>query len=608
MKKTIRKALVLLAVVAMAVVMMSFASSAAASCGSGNHFLVETYYAPTCTTSGYTRYDCTVCDFYSTSAKVDPPLGHDYEGVDYVYEKEGSFYKKGIKCNRCQEIQYDSVDGAYVEYQLVELCNPWVVDTYDAEITYTKIADTYKTELLSKKGVPEYGNWYVKKGESLMSYITELGFASYDKWMAAVDNENFCERWPDKAYGLYELAGWTTEAKDADEFTADDFVDFTAPVTENSKIYAAFRGDSEVAYNVQYVNADGGYFTTIFDVRHGQKADDSIFEPLLDGNKEYILDENGVIQYQNPKLSLKEDANYYYVFKGWSIDHEHVYGPVTIKATYHAIPKQYDYAIYLWDAAANDYVKSDITANAYYGAPLAYSNLPDGKTINDVTARAKDRSYIYSWTGDWEILGRYSKVQSNATTVPNGYQDTRYRGTEGYEPIALIPTYKTALNYYRTTVTIKFDSSVKFDSATTPEYEREEYLNGLNVQITDENGQLMATGTGYLVAGTDYAQFTCALYDSSKYTVTVMSPRGKYIGSTVLSRNYVYDFNAPVYISVGLTVNQDYINGLSCKCIHHNTLFQPLWVRLLNLLYRIFKVKYVCCDDMYATIGDLLVY
>ena len=45
-----------------------------------------------------------------------------------------------------------------------------------------------------------------------------------------------------------------------------------------------------------------------------------------------------------------------------------------------------------------------------------------------------------------------------------------------------------------------------------------------------------------------------------------------------------------------------------CSCIHHNALLQPIVVRLFNILYSFFNVKYVCCYDMYSTIGPLLDY
>ena len=68
MKKTLKKALIVMAVIAVAMLMMAFAASAAYDCGSPDaHNLVTTYHAPTCTTPGYTETRCTLCDFKNIS-------------------------------------------------------------------------------------------------------------------------------------------------------------------------------------------------------------------------------------------------------------------------------------------------------------------------------------------------------------------------------------------------------------------------------------------------------------------------------------------------------------------------------------------------------------
>jgi len=609
MKKTLKKVLTLFALTLVIATLCAFAASAV-SCGEGKHTIVETYHAPTCTEPGYTEYTCTMCDFVGISERTEAPLGHDFKGVDYVYEAVDNYYKRGKVCQRpeCAKTIYDTHiennQSVFDKYYLVQLINPFVADTYWEEITHADVVKTHKQALVKTKQNAEYGNWYIKEGETLESYAIGLGHLNYTDWMNTVNYTNIVRRLKDKAYGEYELAGWAYSVLDSGAYTDADIISFAdTVVTENTKIYATFKG-KYVTYDVQYRDGDKVYVTTEFGVLHGQAASDDIFLPEYDENGNFV-------KYNNPCLDKAEDVRYYYEFSGWSPSREEIYGNTDIIAQYDAIPKEYDFIFYKWDAAKGEYVDSGVRARAKYGYPLVYVD-ENGVALTDaqikaVTAKEKDRSYIYSWDGNWKMLERDISVNSKSCSVPYNTQDTRYENEEDYAPVILIPTYIQRQNLYKTVVTVKFDNSVDF-SGTGEAYETETYLNGLNVQVMDADGQIMASGTANLVEGTNYAQFTCSLYDSPSYTVTVTSVRGKYSGETTLARTYVYDFDAPVYVSVGLTVDEDYISGQGCHCICHNSLFKPIWVRILNLLYRLFNVKYVCCDDMYVSIGDLLIY
>ncbi len=612
MKKTMKKAIILFALVAIIATVCAFTSSAV-SCGDGKHTIVEEYHAPTCTDPGYTSYSCTMCSFAGISERTEAPLGHDHKGVKFTYELvDGTYYKRGKLCNRpeCAQMIYDvhseGNQSVFDRYYLVQLINPYVADTYWEEITHADVVKQYKSELVKTKQNAEYGNWYIREGATLESYITEvLAHRDYTDWMNTVNGTNIVRRLKDKAYGKYDLVGWAYSKLESGEYTDADIIDFrNTAVTANTSIYATFKGDETVTYWVQYRDGDKVFITKLFNVLHGKAAEDDIFLPEYDS-------EGNFVKYNNERLNKAEDVRCYYEFSGWSPSIKEIYGNTDIIAQYKAIEKEYDFIFYKWDAKKGEYVDSGVRARAKYGYPLVYVHQDGTKLTQDeiktLTAKDKDRSYIYSWDGNWKMLNRDFYVTSASCSVPYDTLDARHENEEGYEPVILIPTHNKRQVLYKTYVTIKFDNSVDF-KGSNKEYDTETYLNGLNVQVVDANGQLIAKGTANLVEGTDYAQFVCSLYDSSSYTVTVTSVRGKYSGTTTLGRTYVYDVNAPVQISVGLTVDEDYISGQGCHCICHNALFKPLWVKILNLLYRLFNVKYVCCDDMYVSLGDLLVY
>ena len=64
MKKTLKKVLILFAIVTVIVTVCAFATSAAADCGAGNHTVYQIAHEPTCTDPGYIEYRCTMCNTY----------------------------------------------------------------------------------------------------------------------------------------------------------------------------------------------------------------------------------------------------------------------------------------------------------------------------------------------------------------------------------------------------------------------------------------------------------------------------------------------------------------------------------------------------------------
>lgn len=133
----------------------------------------------------------------------------------------------------------------------------------------------------------------------------------------------------------------------------------------------------------------------------------------------------------------------------------------------------------------------------------------------------------------------------------------------------------------------------------------EDYKNGLVVQITNENGQLIASGV------TSNHRCVLTVPKAEMYNITVVSTNGKYYAE----KGIVWSVFEAMYknkenIKMDLSLDKDYNESTQarCRCICHNSILRGLWVRILNVLYRLFGTKYVCCYDMYVTIGDLLAY
>lgn len=551
MKKTMKKALIVLSVVIAAVLMMTFMASAATDCGDGKHLTGERVIAPTCTTGGYTETYCTVCGkVFGTSDHI-AALGHDYDSAEWKYVTNGNGFDYQAECAR-ENCGVVKTDGKF--YHSVTFVNPWATDTETTkeELSYTSLAKTWKNE------------------ELLTIYVVEGGTVN-----EGVD----AKRQKDYDFGEYDLSGWTLAPADSGDFTESDFFlfgDDGDTIDKNTNLYAAFTGNPEVYYTVQFYNANGVAFTREISVRHGKKVDDDIFKP----------DENGV--YQNVP-QLEETASHYFTFSKWNIDINALYGDTVIVAVYDNNPKMYEYIFC-------DYQGNELhTETVAYGAASVYNGNADFAAEME---RPKDRTYIYAWMGEFTIENTVHTTHISSMKAPMGYLDTRYKDSEDYEVIRLIPAYVQRLVEYQ------FDLTAIIPS-TEPDMDY--YLDKVIVQILNDKGQYVGGGRTSDVNGK--AVFKCFLRDSQYYTITAVTEDEKYHGEKVLERNFIYDATyTKISTTINLELNEDYVNGNRCSCIHHNAIVRGLWVRILNLLYRLFNVKYVCCDDMYATLGDVLVY
>ncbi len=550
MKRTMKKALVLLGLVLALALVMSFTGFAATDCGDGNHIEGKRVVEATCTTAGYTETYCTVCGKLFSTSVTESALGHDYIDAEYYYTKNGNSYLKKRDCKRCDYVEVDA--GTYYK---VEFVNPWVTDTLCPDITYTDLAETWKEHQVAVK--------YVLSGE-----------------IVAADDVKVL-RQKDKDFGVYKLSGWSEAVVDSGEFTAETLFDFAEPITENKTLYAAFTGDENVHYTVRYVNADGERLSIDFQVFHGKKADDSLFQPQG-------TDENGKVVYANAP-TLKEDNHRYYVFDRWNTDINNIYGTVSIKAVYNSHDKVYEY-VFL------NYKGEEIaTEEVAYGTA---SQFVGNAEFESKMARPKDRTYIYAWKGSFSVQGQ-NHTTNIATLIPHmSAKDTRYKDDQYYKPTYLIPVYSQQLVEYVFNLTCILPDS---------EHDKEDYLDALIIQIVDDKGQLVASGRTSSSGGN--AVFKTKLRDSQYYIVTAVSEDEKYHAEKTIERKFIYDTTyTDINATINLEVSEDYLEGLRCNCIHHNTFIRPIFVRILNLLYNLFNVKYVCCDDMYATLGDVLAY
>lgn len=582
MKRTMKKHLSLILAVLMLFTSVGFNVVAASDCKHQTDMNNPDYQKvtnPTCDKGGYTEYLCTMCGDVVSEGDYKQPLGHVYSEDKYEEDKENECFYKYQECTRefvvdgekitCGSKSYETENNVKTVYYLVTFVHDKVTAEYDSSIKYTSVTSTYKAPVVLQESYVKKGDEAVYEGNPIYTYKT-------------------------KEYGAYQYIGWATESLTA---TADDNLgledcDSLENIQANTTFYPVFEGLG-AKYNVYFNDYTNTPLTKAQEVEHGKYATYRIGG--IAGNDFY----------DDP--TRPEDIVNTYEFAGWitaqddrrvipmeKIEQEPIYGTVTFYPSFTPVKKLYN--VEFRDADKN-------LISTFNGLTLE-SNLYNVNDIAKLTpAKESDNTYFYTWTGKWQVLRedgslgsvvdlRYFEVISNDIIEAKDKNGTVLSRT-----IRLVPVFTQTLIRYA----VDIEMGVPFGE------DMDYYRGEAEVQVIANNGQLVAAGK------TDAnGKFRCYLNYQVPFTVNVASYEGKYLGTALITsltkspkgdEDEAANYN---HILVSMEKNPEY--ETHCSCIHHNSLLQPIFVRILNLLYTFFNYKYVCCYDMYSTIGPLLDY
>lgn len=611
MKKTMKRYLSVVLAVVMLVTSFSFAAAAETVCTvhqtAGDNPAHCKVVNPTCTEQGYTIYYCINCGQEVSRGDYKKPLEHKIDEGRFVPgDADGNYFYKEYKCLRqyiqdgnvvnCPTVQYETENGARVVYYLVEFVNNKVTNSYDEEIDYAFIADTFKEETLFTD--------YVRAGEEAV-YAEEIPF-----------------REATKNFARYLFIGWTENDKLPEATPEKNLVDSDCRenlvITKNTKLYPVFEGLTKdeygpITHTVQFFNYSVNNST--IPVTNPQM--------VQHGDTPKYSDPTGKM-YDKPEK--EEDVVNTYSFLGWTskayttpavedlikyegIESTPIYGNVNFYPVYAPVAKEYRVEFYddiLRNGQRNllKYVKDGQQYDAAFDGINLETNILKNEGINllnnDASALAKspDAEYIYIWTGKWAVLNENGSTGRTVSLTSFYVNDLEYTvNDDGEKVIKLVPVYEKRRQLY----------AVDIEMLVPQNEDDDYYRGGADVHVTDRNGQLVASGTTNA-----NGIFRCYLYNVAPFTVTVATSDDKYLGTgTIYSLEKAYDGNQDIeaqlnHCAVAMKLNPEY--ETHCRCLHHNALLQPIWVRMLNILYSIFNYKYVCCYDMYSTIGPLLQY
>ena len=579
MKRFTKKYLMLLmAIVAMMTMSMVWAS-AEDEC---NHTLYPSYegnvVSPTCTTEGYTEVVCGNCNAVigRVPGKDKPANGHSYTWR-MLSSDGGNTYNNNGECSVCHlntvekewtpkldsngnvvkdENGEDVMELVAVKYYAVNFYNPSAVETYDESISYTKIV----SKRVGMENALLLDVLYVKEGETVKADEENV------KKLAKIIPS--CEK--DIDYGKYKFIGWyDTYVKDPAPPAAPHRVEYnldTMTVTSNMDLYAGFQG-VDISYDVRFYDWNGRALAVAKAVPHGKAT-------------VYNLD----LPEKEADVKFRYKFNYW-AYEGKEVDLTAVYGDVAVRADYISIAREYNVAYYYDETCTEPIINKEVAvkdSKIKYGAE-AVNGLAIPRENMDAIAEelsAKDPQYIYAWTGQWVLANRQDYVVSlNSFSVPAGTPDA----LDGSAEVRLIPKFDKKLKVYELKVTILYPDDNNY------------HPDELNVQILYANGRI-ADGRKATKVADDIYEFVSYVNYSPSYTISATAVG--YSGTAV--SNFVVGPS-------GAIITLEKVGAFSCGCICH-TFMKPIWVRILNLLYTLFGVEHVCCNDMFANIGSSLKY
>lgn len=650
MKKTLKKQIVLFAVVA---VMMIFAlvmpaSAAGVPCPNGGHLEIyydETVCPPTCTQRGYTIVTCRNCnDAFVMYKDFTDPTEHDFE-VSYEYDAESGTYSRVRTCKNpwlCTRIGEDPVSGipseveieTYQEkdtgYILVQYINNWEPLDKNADAAAHKeahIAGYYNasnpaTWVLDceAKDVPSVGYYATKvytTGEEATvdvtkktvdyEYINENGslklYVKEGAEIPAYEGKNPIRN-KDKSYGEYEFTGWTEASEENGVKTFE----------------ANFKGEA-VNVSASFYDHNGVMLSLGKTVAYGDTIN---YGKLVDPSRE-------------------NDQQYSYSFLGWTferrdIDADNEEAKSSIFGKNEDITLYFDTSLFaVYEKTLNEYTlnfrKYPDAVNSFTvkGETLGSLKLTYGSSFadhikeisNEEYVVPADKKYLYErderiWvikSVNGNVLNDEKELSLYKFELPKSvYVKDKESGLNktvnlcNGDEITVVPKYNKHFVTYRFKVSIKPVYFRDEDIYVVDNVIKSETLGDFLIQVTDENGQYIANGK------TDKDGnfwFTAPYRDALRITASMSNV--KYYGEHTIDLKSCVTADDIKRIADNGTdilprVTQDWLDGLrGCGCICHSIL-SPIIIRIYNLLYNIFGIRYVCCDDLFIVHGNVLAY
>ncbi len=657
MKKTFKKQLILLAVVT---VMMILALVMPASAeeetqipcpgmnGGGHlaYYLKDIVIEPTCTQRGYSKQICTYCNdqVVVEAYKFTEPTGHNYVAA---YVDKGDRYERVRTCQNplCQRGGNDitdqnkpkdeivngkdvaSDDNGVIKYYRVEYVNKWARPDGKDEANKGAFLDYCYTPSNSQSWVslydPTASDAYAKENAYVDKVYTTGKKATLDHTAAAPAYEYVEEtagltlyvqesadvpayptdkpvRNKDLVYGRYNFDGWSEPE-----------------IEGNKRVYEAeFTPDENATVSFSFRNYNGAELTASLSVPYG-----------------------GKVNYGDLVAPVRENDQYNeYKFEGWTFGKSddaplatkdlkgdiYAYYNTAVYADFSEKSRQYTVEFMVYDRVISD--EKAYIANTANGIECKTSVRDYIAAIDtDCFTIDRDKKYIYKQNADKWIIKKVNgeSLLTDVIVSPDNFdlpksvyvKDSEtgvtkevFFGKNETNTVTIAPTYTSAYVRYNFKVTILPTHFLDEDVYPDNGLFKSDILDKFVIQVTDENGQFITAGTP-----DKNGDFWFEVPYRDEYLITASLPNGKYYGEHELDLAACVTAGdveriAQNGIFISPRVTQEWTDGLkSCNCVCHSFL-SGIVVRIYNLLYRLFNIKYVCCDDLFIVHGKVLIY
>ena len=302
-------------------------------------------------------------------------------------------------------------------------------------------------------------------------------------------------------------------------------------------------------------------------------------------------------------------------FDGWNVDFSNVQKNLQVYPKFTQVPKQYHINYFNYDGTAAEGLNSEYCLFGGYpkesstpsrDGGLAYNYLFDCWSLKanvDPTVNEDDEKYLLNWS-----LGLALPTDETLGQVKGqpGYIDLYGKETDESIELNVYAYYTRHNKEYPLSLTVVDRYGARVAGANVQVLGANGQLLDQTIAQTDENGNY--TGRFAPAVGKTDAEGKLFLRLPYQTEYTIQVSHGDYEGAKIKKTN-IGEMESVQGVTIQLEDPAQYNeeNKARCTCACHSFI-GGLWVVGLNLMYTLFKVKYVCCYDMYATHGSRLAY
>lgn len=223
----------------------------------------ELFYENKSTGSGYTvtKEEFIEIKGFTFNKERSTKIGDDFDGAKFYYTRNSyqlEFFNYNATVNgKTATVKYEAPLNGYdftPDYPSGMEPNAYIFDGwYTTAGCYEGSEADLSSMTMPAASVILYAKWS-PKNHTVKTYLTEADLNGNPMDTRTVQHGKFVENPPEKpTNGNYEFVGWFYKTTDADGNEVEKAFDFSMPVNRDLDLYAKWRSNTPVNYNVRYV-------------------------------------------------------------------------------------------------------------------------------------------------------------------------------------------------------------------------------------------------------------------------------------------------------------------------------------------------------------------